>query len=128
MKKVVFLAGILAVAGCANPNTMQVTTKPVTPEPREVFFAKNIVAEKTANPNAAKFDDFTTYELSNGDRVYCGQVNAMDEVGGYKGYQPFYVRRSGSTVKSLHYTNKSADFAEKKCTEARNGSLMISPN
>ena len=128
MNKVVLLAGVLIVAGCANPNTLQVTTKPATPEPREVFYAKNIVASKTANPNAAKFDDFRTLELSNGDRVYCGQMNAMDEVGGYLGYQPFYIRRSGSTVKSAHYTEKSADFSNKKCAEADSGTIMISPN
>ncbi|WP_073252287.1 hypothetical protein [Shimia gijangensis] len=128
MKKLILLAGVLTVAGCSNPNTLQVTTAPATPEPREVFYAKNIVAAETANPNGAKFDDFKAYQLSNGDRVYCGQMNAMDEVGGYLGYQPFYIRRSGSTIKSVHYTEKSADFADKKCTEARNGGLMISPD
>lgn len=128
MKRVVLLVGVWTLAGCANPNTMQVTTKSVTPEPREVFYAKNIVAGKTANPNAAKFDDFRTLELSNGDRVYCGQMNAMDEVGGFVGYQPFYVRRSGSDVKSVHYTEKSASFATKKCAEADSGTIMISPS
>lgn len=125
MKKLTILAGVLTVAACGNPNTLQVTATPATPEPREVFWAKNIVASKTADPDAAMFDDFVTMQLSNGDRVYCGRMNAKDEIGGYLGYQPFYIRRRGSDVKSVHYTEKSADFATQKCAEARSGSIKI---
>lgn len=106
---------------------MSVSTKSVTIEPREMFDAKNIVAAKTEFPDKARFQEFEAYALSNGDRVYCGQMQAVSAYGEKLEYQPFYVRRSPGGVQSLHYNADSSKFATKKCAEAKSGRLKIAP-
>ena len=130
MKQIALLLCATTLAACSDsPNTMSVTTKPVTIEPRETFEAKNIVASKTDLPDAARFQGFVAYSLSNGDRVYCGEMQAVNANGAGADFLPFYVRRSsGGAVKSLHYTEKSSKFATQKCAEAKSGRLKIAPN
>ena len=107
---------------------MGVSTKSVAIEPREMFDAKNIVASKTANPDSAQFDKLSAYELGNGDRIYCGHMDAAVDTGARTGFVPFYIRTRGGIVKSVHYAVGSAEFASKKCAEAGRGSIKISPH
>lgn len=119
MKHIFLLSCVAVLAACSSsPNTLSVTAAPITVEPREMFDAKNIVASKTANPDAARFEGFQAYALSNGDRLFCGDMNSV----------PFYIRQRGRTVKSVHYTAESADFSTGKCAEAARGAIRISPH
>lgn len=129
MKQIVLLACAATLAACGNnPNTQRVTAEPITVQPRELFDAKNAVASKTADPDAARFDDFAAFRLSNGDRVYCGYVNAVMKNGSNSGFTPFYLRMRGSKTKSVHFEPKSADFASARCADVRRGSIKISPH
>ncbi|MEQ9695317.1 hypothetical protein [Shimia sp. SDUM112013] len=129
MKHVAFLLCVASIAACsASPNTMRVSSKSVTSDPREVFNAKNVLASKTVRPHEASFTGFQAFALGNGDRVYCGQMDATLPTGARTGQIPFYVRTDGVTVKALHYKPESAEFASRKCTEVNKGSIKISPH
>ncbi|CUH52413.1 hypothetical protein [Shimia marina] len=114
---------ILGLVGCGG--TTKVSSQSVNLEPGEVFWAKNQLAEQTARPGEARFDSFEVLELSNGDRVYCGRMQAVSDSGISAGYVPFYMRRSGGAVKALNWSENSADFSAEKCEDARNGALRI---
>ena len=125
MKPILILPVALSLAVAACGTTTKVSTKSVAVDPREVFWAKNELAERTADPGAALFRNFWVADLSNGDRIYCGEMNAVNGVGGYLGYQPFYLRRSGGAVKALNWGEERAAFSAEKCAEARSGALRI---
>ncbi|MGX9351456.1 hypothetical protein ACS3QZ_09650 [Shimia sp. W99] len=122
MRGLLILAAIV-LSGCMS--TTSVSTKQATVEPREIFWAKNTLAEQTVDPGAAQFRNIFVADLSNGDRVYCGEMNAANGVGGYLGFTPFYMRRSGEAVKALNWEARSADFSAEKCADARAGALRI---
>ncbi len=110
---------LLMFAGCSD--TTRVATSAVTAAPDEVFWAKNQIAEQTANPGEVRFSRFESYALSNGDRVYCGDMSAP----GLAGSVPFYMRSRGAVVKAIEADLESADFVRGKCAEARKGALRI---
>lgn len=118
------LAAVFVLTGCVG-STTQVSSKSAALEPGEVFWAKNQLAEKTFDPAAARFIDFQVLELSNGDRVYCGEMAAVAASGAPLVAVPFYMRRSGGEVKALNWSAESAAFSTKKCTDARSGALRI---
>ncbi|WP_422048841.1 hypothetical protein [Shimia sp.] len=110
---------LLFAMGCAS--TTRVATSPTSTAPDEVFWAKNQIAEQTATPGAVRFSRFESYALSNGDRVYCGDISAP----GLAGSVPFYMRSRGTVVKAIEADLESADFVRGKCAEARKGALRI---
>ncbi len=124
MRRMTIALTALMLAGCGT-GTTKVSTKSAALEPGEVFWAKNKVAEQTNNPGEARFRDFQVLELSNGDRVYCGEMNAVDASGIGDGFVPFYMRRSGGGVSAMNASAAAADFSTKKCNDARNGALRI---
>ncbi|GAA6181464.1 hypothetical protein NBRC116594_29020 [Shimia sp. NS0008-38b] len=127
MRALVFICtatAVVGLAGCSG-GTTKVSTKSAGMEPGEVFWAKNKLAEQTEMPGEAQFRDFELLELSNGDRVYCGEMNEISRSGLAQGFVPFYMRRSGGDVKAVNWSSESADFSSKKCQDARNGALRI---
>jgi hypothetical protein len=90
-----------------------------------VFWAKNQLAAQTAMPGDARFQNFEIMALSNGDRVYCGEMNALSRSGIAEGYVPFYMRRSAGAVKAVNTGQDSAEFSTEKCADARGGALRI---
>ena len=120
----VILAGVVVVAGCGTGST-QVTATSVQADTSELFWAKNQLAEQTDNPGGAEFRNFEVLALSNGDRVYCGEMSAIPKNGAYQPHVPFYMRARGTDVKAVNTVAKSADFSTRKCAEARRGSLRI---
>ncbi len=124
MHKLAILALAAVVAGCSG-GTTKVSTKSAPLEPGEVFWAKNQLALQTEMPGEARFQNFEIMALSNGDRVYCGEMNALSRSGIAEGFVPFYMRRSGGAVKAVNTEFNSAAFSTKKCAEARGGALRI---
>ncbi|MEP2533744.1 hypothetical protein [Shimia sp.] len=118
------LAGALALIGCGS-STTTVSTKSAEVAPQEVFRIKNTLAEQTGDPGAAKFQNVYVADLSNGDRVYCGQMSFVDQQGGLTGFTPFYLRQRGEVVKAINWLEHSAEFSSQKCAEARSGALRI---
>ena len=117
------MAGLAGLAGCAG--TTLVTTQPAEATPRELFWAKNTLAEQTPDPGAARFRNLYVADLSNGDRIYCGEMNAANGVGGLQGFQPFYMRQGKGVVKALNQGAERAAFSAEKCAEAKSGALRI---
>ncbi|PSL22270.1 hypothetical protein [Shimia abyssi] len=124
MQKVYVLAGVVALVACSN-GMSTVSATPVTVEPGELFWAKNTMAERTGRPGGAQFRNMFVADLSNGDRVYCGEMKVSDGQNSFQGYVPFYMRHSRSVVKAVNWSPESADFSERKCGEARSGQLRI---
>ncbi|WP_294226438.1 hypothetical protein [uncultured Shimia sp.] len=124
MYKVALFLVIAAATGCSG-GTTKVSTKSAALEPGEVFWAKNQLAVQTAMPGVARFQKFEIMALSNGDRVYCGEMSAVSRAGISEGFVPFYMRRSAGAVKAVNTSQDSADFSAKKCAEARSGALRI---
>ena len=124
MHRLAIVATALLVAACSG-GTTKVSTKSAPLEPGEVFWAKNQLAVQTELPGEARFQNFEIMALSNGDRVYCGEMNAMARSGIAEGFVPFYMRRSAGTVKAVNTSADSAAFSAKKCAEARSGALRI---
>ena len=124
MQKVVAGVLCLGLAACTG-GMITVTTKPATLSSGEVFWAKNTIAEKTGRPGSARFRDFFAVDLSNGDRVYCGEMNISDGHNNYVGFVPFYMRRSDDRIVAANWVRDSAEFSKSKCDEARSGRLRI---
>ena len=65
-----------------------------------MFWAKNQLAVQTELPGEARFQNFEIMALSNGDRVYCGEMNAMARSGIAEGFVPFYMRSKIFTMRT----------------------------
>ncbi|MGR3713360.1 MAG: hypothetical protein ACU0A6_09600 [Shimia sp.] len=125
MKTPIFAMACVAVLGACSLDMTRVRTEPAVATSQEVFWAKNRLAEQTSNPGLAQFPAFTTYVLSNGHRLYCGQMVRGSNSGSYSEPVPFYLRADGDSVMALNWTTKSADFSSRKCAEAARGKLQI---
>jgi hypothetical protein len=112
----------MALAACVNPNTVPVSTKPMTISAVDRHIVETGISNAHRDPESTKFRSMRAYRLSNGDRVFCGESNAKNGFGAYVGYSPFYIRMSGSEVDSM-LIDSDAVWA---CTEAAKGQMMIS--
>ncbi|WP_204115598.1 hypothetical protein [Shimia biformata] len=124
MRTILFGAVALLLAGCSG-STTSVSTKATTAKAAETFWAKNSIAEQTEDPGSARFEDFTVYQVSNGDRIYCGSMSAKDDYGVYGDYVPFYMRGRGQHVLAVNAAPESAKFSARKCADAKRGSVRI---
>ncbi len=75
------------------------------------------------DPDSAKFRNWAAYEVSNGDRIVCGEVNAKNSYGAYVGFDPFYVRLRGRETISA----QTSGAAVTGCNRAASGSMMVMP-
>lgn len=110
---------LVVLLGCSD--TTRVTASASYAGSDELFWAKNQIAEQTALPGSVRFPRFETYALSNGDRVYCGDMRTDTRPLG----TPFYMRSRGRVVKAVATGESSAAFARKTCAKARKGTLQI---
>lgn len=124
MRGLTFVLSLCVIAGCTG-GTTKVSTKSAALEPGEVFWAKNQLALTTSNPGEARFQNFEIMSLSNGDRLYCGDMSALNASGYSDDFVPFYMRRSKGKVMAVNTSFESAESSAKKCAEARAGALRI---
>lgn len=124
MRVFVALSVAAGLIGCAD-GTTSLSTKPVQMSEQEVFRIKNTLAEQTKDPGGAAFRNVYAMHLSNGDTVYCGEMDSVDETGRKTGFTPFYLRQRGEVVKAINWLPRSATFSSTKCEEARAGTLRI---
>lgn len=110
----------LPVAACVN-NT-PVTTAPFKPTAAEMAQARAAVADEMKDPASAQFREGRSYILSNGDRAYCGEINAKNSYGGYNGFTPYWLRMRNGVKQAVVY----ADSATQGCAEADIGQTTIS--
>jgi hypothetical protein len=128
MKKLAVAASMLFLAGCLNPNTMEITTSPLKLSKSETALVKTLVSETTRDPESVRFRFLTGYRASNGDTIICGEANAKNAYGGYVGYTPLWVRMDGTTLKSANFLPDFATNIAKACNEAKMGKTTIDPN
>ncbi len=118
------MAGFVVLVACGAGSTA-VTTTAINPSTEDVFWAKNQIAEKTDNPAQARFAPLTVMALSNGDRVYCGEMSRAAQGGDSGAFVPFYMRATGRQVQAVNWTSSSAEFSSRKCAEAKSGRFRI---
>lgn len=107
------------VAGCVN--TQPVTTSRAALAPDEIEFVRSGIADAMKDPGSAQFRNWTAYNVSNGDRIVCGEVNAKNSFGAYVGFDPFYVRLRGRETISV----QTSGAAVTGCNRAATGSMMV---
>ena len=111
------LCAAIALSGC-----MQVTSENVSANPTRVAIAKSAVQGLMKDPESTRFGDgYQAYQLSNGDDVICGSLNAKNSYGGYVGYNAFYVRFRGEQVMFV----ATSDRGEIACNNAMSGSFNV---
>jgi hypothetical protein len=111
------------VLAACTVNTMPVTTTPAPVSSAEMAFVTAGISDAMKDPDSALFRKWRGFNLSNGDRVVCGEVNAKNSFGGYVGYEPFYIRLRGSDTLALLLDTQAASA----CNEAATGSYKVSP-
>lgn len=63
---------------------------PVSVTEQEVSRGKAIVLNRLVDPSSAQFQNVTITRVGHA-AIFCGQVNAKNQLGGYTGYRPFIV-------------------------------------
>ena len=128
--KAIVLTATITLAACVNPNTVELSTKPVRSQ-AVINQAKSLFAERMRDPEATRFkQEFSAFQTNTGDYIVCGTANAKNAMGGYVGYKQFYIRFSGNTVKALNvpsedkYAGMVAIDIAKACEEAAAGKIM----
>ena len=81
--------GLAILAACAPK--VEVTALPSPVEQPEQDFVAALLAMDLRDPNSAEYRGWQGFDLSNGGRIVCGQINATNGFGGYVGYSPFYI-------------------------------------
>ncbi|MZR14654.1 hypothetical protein GQE99_16665 [Maritimibacter sp. DP07] len=127
MKKFVTLVLCLALSACAAGETRPVNAKAVnaSSKPAEIAIREH---STLFDPNSAQFRKQKVYVTSEGDRVYCGELNSKNRMGGYVGFTPYYVRLNArGQLISTEYANtiNIGYSAASACKEAAEGQLNV---
>lgn len=113
----------VGLTGCVA--TVQVASAP-TPINAAILAQAHIVAAYDLfDPSSAQFRGDKMYRLSNDEYVVCGEMNGKNQLGGYVGFTPYYVRL-GWTGK--HATKKLLQIgllASAGCRKAADGILNV---
>lgn len=126
--------GSFGLTGCVSGNLIEATSSPAKNGASVFKKAKSIVADRMRDPESTRFKPYyKAYDISNGDKVVCGTVNAKNAMGGYVGYKPFYVRirKNYAVVLHLPSENDKYGFAANQvnigCSQAAIGKMTIIP-
>lgn len=120
MKKVMAMLAVVALSACVNDTP--VSTKPAKVSGQDQAMIISGLKDGLRDPESAQFRDWQGYQLSNGQRVVCVQLNARNGFGGYVGYQQHYIRLgSAGEVISMQID----DMATVACRDAAANTLKI---
>lgn len=121
---------LLALGGCANPNTLEVTTRPANLSQAVRSAVSQDIAYEMRNPASAQFRNWRAYSASNGDLLVCFEVNGQNGFGGYVGFRQAYARVRGQTIMARQIDSPETylGFATQACKEAASGRMMIQPD
>lgn len=122
MKRQLSLAALVALTGCAETigTPVEVTSQLARMPPRQMALAHSAIAYDFKDPESAKYRGETSYRLSNGDWLLCGEVNAKNSFGAYVGYESFMIRLRGDQVRVL-----MTDIIGPSCANAAKGRLIV---
>lgn len=126
MRFIGLIAVLLAVASCAPK--VQVTALPSDVTEPEQAFVTEVLSTDLRDPSSAQFRGWQGFDLSNGDRIICGKINATNGFGGFVGFSAFFVRLTGQTVQRMYIDDgsSSAGPAAIGCSMAARGTIGIS--
>ena len=116
----------LAIAGCAPK--IEVTALPSPVPEAELAFVTQVLSQDLRDPDSAQFRGWQGFDLSNGDRIICGKINATNGFGGFVGFSAFFVRLTGQTVQRMYIDDgsSSAGPAALGCSRTARGTIGIS--
>lgn len=120
------LVVLVALAACAPKVEVAAISSDVA-EPERIFLT-TILSENLRDPDSAQFKGWKGFDLSNGDRIVCGKINATNGYGGYIGFTAFFVRLTGQVVQRMYIDDgsSSAGPAAIGCSRAARGTIGIS--
>ena len=126
MRFIGLIAVLLALANCAPK--VEVTALPSPVEEPEQAFVTQILSQDLRDPGSAQFRGWQGFDLSNGDRIICGKINATNGFGGFVGFSAFFVRLTGQSVQRMYIDDgsSSAGPAAIGCSRAARGTIGIS--
>jgi hypothetical protein len=87
------------------------------------------IVEKLKDPDSAKFRNIRLVDgrdaKTPGEGIYCGEVNAKNEFGGYVGFMPFIaaIVGDGVFVIQLAVDAKEKSMVETLCDQTKNGEI-----
>lgn len=82
------LIGVLAACALLVP-TFAMAQQGPAPTRAELQTARAAVARLLRDPDSLRFRNVTTYLQPNGVRIFCGEFNSRNGLGGYVGYRGF---------------------------------------
>ena len=105
MRKTLLISTLAAtvLAGCAP--TIQLSATSVGLSETIDRQARSLASYDLIDPASAQYRNLNAYQLSNGDIAICGEQNGRNRLGGFVGFQPFYLRftpGASPTRRSLH--------------------------
>ena len=118
---------VLAVLVACAPQVEVAAVPSEVAEPERGFMT-TLLSETLRDPESAQFKGWQGFDLSNGDRIICGKINATNGYGGYVGYTMFFVRLTGQVVQRMYIDDgsSSAGPAAIGCSMAARGTIGIS--
>ena len=125
MRFTVLAAVFLAIAGCGPKIEVNAVPSPVPAT--ELAFITQVLSQDLRDPDSAQFRGWQGFDLSNGDRIICGKINATNGFGGFVGFSAFFVRLTGQMVKRMYIDDgsSSAGPAAIGCSRAARGTIGI---
>lgn len=125
MRLASLLFAVLALSACAPKVDVTALPGPVDDAERTAVIA--LLSEDLRDPASAEFRRWQGFDLSNGDRIVCGQINATNGFGGFVGFSAFFVRLTGAAVQRMYIDDgsSSAGPAAIGCAMAAQGTIGI---
>lgn len=106
MKRTVIAALFaLTAAACATS-----TAVPKKATGNDIASARTAIKNALRNPASGQFKNFRSFDLSNGERAVCADVNAENGFGGMTGFKPAAVF-FGKVKGGLVYLDDTGAFA-----------------
>ena len=131
LKRIVLIAVTFTLAGCLDPNTMEVASAPDSIRPTDHALVRHGIGDRLKDPESAQYRNMRAFNLSNGDRAICGEFNARNSFGGYTGYSPFWIRTRSNSIVAAEIAGVNDTFTESRitnaCQQAASGKVMVMP-
>ena len=126
MRLIGYVALLALLSACAPK--VEVTALPSEVDETEQAFVTQVLSQDLRDPGSAQFRGWQGFDLSNGDRIICGKINATNGFGGFVGFSAFFVRLTGQTVQRMYIDDgsSSAGPAAIGCSMAARGTIGIS--
>lgn len=126
MRLIGYVALLALLSACAPK--VEVTARPSEVDETEQAFVTQVLSQDLRDPGSAQFRGWQGFDLSNGDRIICGKINATNGFGGFVGFSAFFVRLTGQAVQRMYIDDgsSSAGPAAIGCSRAARGTIGIS--